>query len=168
MPVAEKRNEGSTRPRAWVQRVSDTELVWTRSLQAGASVVFDAFTKPEFVKRWWAPRSRGLEMVQCEADVRVGGAYVYALARGGKVVVTFTGRYLEIVPPHRVVYTAAMAPFPDEIMATVTFTEKDGFTELVSREVYPSKKALDDAIASGMESGALETLDLLAELVVTL
>ena len=63
------------------------------------------------------------------------------------------------------VYTAAMAPFPDEIVATVTFEEKDGVTELVSREVYPSKKVLDQAIASGMESGAMETMDLLAELV---
>ena len=151
-----------------MQRVSDTELVWTHTLQAKASVVFDAFTKPEFVKRWWAPKSRGLEIVQCEADVRVGGAYIYALARAGEVVVTFTGRYLEIERPKRVVYTAAMAPFPDEIAATVTFTEKDGVTQLVSREVYPSKKALDDAIASGMESGALETFDLLAELVVEL
>jgi len=58
-----------------------------------------------------------------------------------------------------------MAPFPDEIVATVTFKEKDGVTELESREVYPSKKVLDQAIASGMESGALETMDLLAELV---
>lgn len=165
MPAAPPRSEASAGPRAGMQRVSDTELVWTHSLPAKASVVFDAFTKPEFVRRWWAPRSRGLEMVQCEADLRVGGAYVYALARGGKVVVTFSGRYLEIARPHRLVYTAAMAPFPDEIMTTVTFTEKDGFTHLVSREVYPSKKVLEDAMASGMESGALETLDLLAELV---
>ena len=126
-------------------------------------------------------------MVQCEADVRVGGAYVYALARGGKVVVTFTGKYLEVSRPDRVVYTAAMAPFfgslrsangsdakslslvcPDEIVATVTFREKNGMTELVSREVYPSKQVLDQTIASGMESGALETMDLLAELVTSL
>jgi len=154
-----------TPSRAAVERVSDTELVWKHSLRAKASIVFDAYTKPELVKRWWAPRSRGLEMVQCEADVRVGGAYVYGLARGGKIVVTFTGKYLEIERPVRVVYTAAMAPFPDEIVATVTFEEKDGVTELVSREVYPSKKVLDQAIASGMEAGALETMGLLAELV---
>jgi uncharacterized protein YndB with AHSA1/START domain len=168
MPVAGKGSETTTPPRASVERVSDTELVWTHTLRAKAAVVFDAFTKPELVKRWWAPRSRGLEMVQCEAEVKVGGAYVYALARGGKVVVTFTGRYLEIERPKRVVYTAAMAPFPDEIVATVTFTEKDGLTELVSREVYPSREVLDQAIASGMEAGALETFDLLAELVVLL
>ena len=164
MPVA-GRSESKTQGRASVERVSDTELVWKHTLRAKASVVFDAYTKPELVKRWWAPKSRGLEMVQCEADVRVGGAYVYALARGGKVVVTFTGKYLEISRPDRVVYAAAMAPFPDEIIATVTFTEKDGVTELVSREVYPSKMVLDQAIASDMESGALETMDLLAELV---
>jgi uncharacterized protein YndB with AHSA1/START domain len=164
MPVAE-RSETMTRGRATVERVSDTELVWRHTLRAKAAVVYDAYTKPELVKRWWAPKSRGLEMVQCEADLRVGGAYVYALARGGKVVVTFTGKYLELSRPGRVVYTAAMAPFPDEIVATVTFTEKDGVTELVSREVYPSKKVLDEAIKSGMESGALETMDLLAELV---
>jgi uncharacterized protein YndB with AHSA1/START domain len=164
MPVAE-RSETMTHRRATVERVSDTELVWRHTLRAKASVVFDAYTKPELVKRWWAPKSRGLEMVQCEADVRVGGAYVYALAREGKIVVTFTGRYLELDPPLRLVQTAAMAPFPEESVATVTFTEKDGVTELVSREVYPSKAILDQAIASGMEDGALETLDLLAELV---
>ncbi len=168
MPVAEGRNDAMTESRATVERVSDTELVWRHTLRAKAEIVFDAYTKPELVKRWWAPKSRGLEMVQCEADVRVGGAYVYALARAGKIVVTFTGRYLEIDRPHRLVQTAAMAPFPDEIVATVTFTEKDGVTELVSREVYPSKKVLDEAIAVGMEEGALETMDLLAELVVTL
>ena len=164
MPVAEK-SETIARTRATVERVSDTELVWRHRLRAKASVVFDAYTKPELVKRWWAPRSRGLEMVQCEADVRVGGAYVYALAREGKIVVTFTGKYLEIERPHRLVQTAVMAPFPEASVATVTFTEKDGVTELVSREVYPSKTVLDQAIASDMESGALETMDLLAELV---
>ena len=167
MPVAEKRSD-TMKPRgATLDRVSDTALVWKHTLRAKASISFDAYTRPELVKRWWAPRSRGLEMVQCEADVRVGGAYVYALARDGKVVVIFTGKYLEIDRPHRVVYTAAMAPFPDEIVATVTFVEKDGMTELVAREVYPSKKVLDEAIASGMESGAMETLAQLAELVAT-
>ena len=183
MPVA-GRNDAGRSTRATVERVSDTTLVWRHTLRAKGTAVYDAYTKPELVKRWWAPRSRGLEMVQCEADLRVGGAYVYALARGGKVVVTFTGKYLELERPSRVVYTAAMAPFfgsprdasrseakslslvcPDEIVATVTFEEKDGVTELVSREVYPSKKVLDQAIASGMESGAMETMDLLAELV---
>lgn len=167
MPVAEKRSD-TMKPRgATLDRVSDTALVWKHTLRAKASISFDAYTRPELVKRWWAPRSRGLEMVQCEADVRVGGAYVYALARDGKVVVIFTGKYLEIDRPHRVVYTAAMAPFPDEIVATVTFVEKDGMTELVAREVYPSKKVLDEAIASGMESGAMETFAQLAELVAT-
>ena len=59
----------------------------------------------------------------------MGGAYVYALAREGKVVVTFTGRYLELDPPLRLVQTAAMAPFPDEVVATVTFTETDSGTD---------------------------------------
>ena len=164
MPVAE-RSETMARSRATMDRVSDTELVWKHTLRAKPSVVFDAYTKPELVKRWWAPKSRGLEMVQCEADVRVGGAYVYALARGGKIIVTFTGKYLEISRPDRVVYTSAMAPFPDEVVAAVTFTAKGDMTELVSREVYPSKAVLDQAIASDMESGALETMNLLAELV---
>ncbi len=167
MPVVE-RSETMARSGATVERVSHTELVWKHTLRAKAGIVFDAYTKPELVKRWWAPKSRGLEMVQCEADVRVGGAYVYALAWAGKIIVTFTGKYLEIERPHRLVQTAAMAPFPDEVVATVTFTEDAGVTELVSREVYPSKKVLDEAIASGMESGTLETMDLLVELVETL
>ena len=99
------------RERATVERVSDAELVWRHTLRAKPAAVFDAYTKAELVKRWWAPKSRGLEMVQCEADVRVGGAYVYALARGGKIVVTFTGKYLEISTAGRVVSPRRWRPF---------------------------------------------------------
>ena len=151
-----------------MERVSDTELVWRHTLRAPAAIVFDAWTKPEFVRRWWAPKSRGVEMVQCEADVRVGGAYVYVLARDGAVVATFSGTYLEITRPTKLVYTSRFAPFPDDVRVTVTFEERDGLTTLVSREVYPSRKILEGAVATGMESGALECMDLLSELVVSL
>ena len=151
-----------------MERVSDTELVWTHTFRAPARIVFDAWTKPEFVKRWWAPKSRGVEMVQCEADVRVGGTYVYSLARGGAIIATFSGKYLEIERPTKLVYTSLFAPFPDALMVTVSFEERDGLTYLVSREVYPSRKVLDGAIASGMESGALEAMENLAGLVASL
>jgi uncharacterized protein YndB with AHSA1/START domain len=168
MAIAERRSESKPLSRASMERVSDTELVWRHTFRASATIVFDAWTKPEFVRRWWAPKSRGVEMVQCEADLRVGGAYVYVLARGGAVVATFSGTYLEITRPTRLVYTSLLAPFPDAVRVTVSFEERDGLTDLVSNEVYPSKKVLDGAIASGMESGALETMELLAELVVSL
>jgi uncharacterized protein YndB with AHSA1/START domain len=154
MPVAE-RSETMTQRRATVERVSDTELVWRHTLRAKAGVVFDAYTKPELVKRWWAPKSRGLEMVQCEADVRVGGAYVYALAREGKIVVTFTGRYLELDPPLRLVQTAAMAPFPEESRGDRDLHREGRRDRAGVAEVYPSKAVLDQAIASGMEDGCL-------------
>ena len=151
---AEKAGEAMIVDRPEMERVSDTELMWRHTLRAKPEVVFDAWTKPEFVKRWWAPKSRNLEMVRCEADVRVGGAYVYALARGGAIIATFSGTYLEIIRPTKLVYTSLFA--------------RDGLTHLVSLEAYPSKKVLDGAIASGMESGALEAMDQLDELVASM
>lgn len=168
MAVAERRNSATTPSRPAMERVSDTELLWRHTFKAPADIVFEAWTRPEYVRRWWAPRSRGVEMVQCEADVRVGGAYVYALAREGALVATFSGTYIEIVRPTRLVYTSLLAPFPDAVMVTVSFEERDGLTYLESREAYPSKEVLEGAIASGMESGALETMENLADLVVTL
>lgn len=165
---AEKAGEAMIVDRPGMERGSDTELVWRHSFKAPARLVFDAWTKPEFVKRWWAPKSRDLEMVRCEADVRVGGAYVYALARGGAIIATFSGTYLEIIRPTKLVYTSLFAPFPEALMVTVIFEERDGLTLLVSREAYPSKKVLDGAIASGMESGALEAMDQLDELVASM
>jgi len=154
--------------RTSMERTSETELVWKRTLGAPAKIVFEAYTKPEHVRRWWASPARGVEMSECVADVRAGGTYRYVLTRGGKVLCAFSGTYVEITRPTRIVYTQRLEPGTEEAVVTVTFTERAGSTDLVSHERYPSKEALDGAIASGMEEGARETLEALAALVMSL
>jgi uncharacterized protein YndB with AHSA1/START domain len=145
--------------RTSLQRTSERELVITRTFRAPAHIVFDAWTKPEFVRRWWAPASRGVTVVECDADLRPGGAYRYVLGRGDDRF-AFSGKYVEIARPTRLVYTQTFEPMPHgEAVVTVTFAERDGSTTLLSHELYPSKEVLDGALASGMEDGMRETFD---------
>lgn len=150
--------------------VKDDELVITRTFDGPPHIVFDAYTKPEHVRRWWAPKSRGVKLLSCEAEVRVGGAYRYVLQAGEHPPFAFYGTYTEVVAPSRVVYTQFFEPMADGGCATITveFTPQGGKTRMVSRERYPSKEAMDAALASGMEHGMRETMDLLDELVASL
>ena len=107
-------------------------------------------------------------MVQCDADLRPGGAYRYVLGRGEAERFAFFGEYREIVRATRLVYTQSFEPIPGVAVITMSFEEKDGATTVVSRELYPSKEALDGALKSGMEEGMLETYDLLERLVISL
>jgi len=171
--VAQRKGEPMNQNRTSMERTSDQELVMSRTFRAPAHIVFDAYTKPEHVRRWWAPKSRGVTLVQCDADLRPGGAYRYVLAHGTAEPFAFSGKYLEIARPTRVVYTQSFEPIagqpmPGEAIVTVSFEERDGSTKLVSHELYPSKEVLDGVIASGMEDGARETFDQLDELVASL
>jgi uncharacterized protein YndB with AHSA1/START domain len=150
----------------------DREIVITRTFNGPARIVFEAWTRPEHVRRWWAPRSRGVSLTACDADVRVGGRYRYVarLDRGGEFA--FTGRYVEVAPPSRLVYTEVFEPTaagakPDdpEVVVTVSFEERDGRTHVVSRSLCPSKDVRDAIIASGMEHGMRESMDQLDALV---
>lgn len=155
--------------RTQMELEGERELVITRTFRAPAHLVFDAWTNAELVRRWWAPKSRGVSVVECTADVRPGGAYRYVLGRGASERFAFSGKYLEIDPGKRLVYTNWFEAIPGaEVVVTVTFEEKDGATTLVARELYPSKEARDAALASGMEPGMRETMDQLDELVVSL
>jgi uncharacterized protein YndB with AHSA1/START domain len=151
-----------------MERKSDREIVITHTFRAPGDIVFDAWTRPELVRRWWAPKSRGVTLVQCDADVRPGGKYRYVLARGSSERYAFSGKYIEIARPTRLVYTQSFEPMPGEAVVTVSFEERDGSTALVAHELYPSKEALDAAIGSGMEDGMRETMDQLDELVASL
>ncbi|RKG93641.1 SRPBCC family protein [Corallococcus terminator] len=165
--MAEARSE-TPRSVTTLELKSDREVIISRTFRAPARIVFDAWTKPEFVKRWWAPQSRCVEFVDCQADVRVGGAYRYHLKHDGNEF-SFYGTYSEITPHTRLAYTQIFEPFPDAaVQVTVTFEERDGKTHLVSHEVYPSKEAREGALSSGMEHGLRETMDQLDELVASL
>jgi uncharacterized protein YndB with AHSA1/START domain len=148
---------------------SDREIVITRTFNGAARAVFDAWTRPDLVKRWWAPKSHRVEIVDCQADVRAGGAYRYLLRKDGTEF-GFSGTYTEVTRPTRLVYTQSFEPMAGAgaVVVTVTFDEHDGRTQLVAHELYPSKAARDGALASGMEHGMRETMDQLDELVVSL
>ena len=123
---------------------------------------------PELLKRWWAPKSFGVTLLSCEADVRVGGKYRFVFGHpASPQPMEFFGKYLEVIRPSRLVWTNEEGAEGGQI-TTVTFEEKGGKTLLVMSDLYPSKEALDAAIASGSTSGAEETFDQLEELLVTL
>jgi uncharacterized protein YndB with AHSA1/START domain len=151
--------------RTTVERKSERELVVTRTFNGPARIVFEAWTKPELLKRWWAPKSTGVSLLSCEADVRVGGRYRFEFGHDASKPMAFFGRYIEVTPYSRLVWTNDESD--DGAVTTVTFEEKGGKTLLVMHELYPSKEALDRAIA-GMEGGMPETFEQLDELLVAL
>jgi uncharacterized protein YndB with AHSA1/START domain len=152
-----------------VEKRSEREVLVTRAFNAPARLVFDAWTNPDLVRRWWAPKSHGCEIVECTAEVKVGGKYRYVNRVNGQDF-AFSGEYLELVPHSKIVFTQV---YENEAAAgacvsTVTLVERDGKTFLTSLDVYPSKEACEGAIASGMESGLREILEQLEELLPTL
>src|SRR5829696_9018074 len=91
--------------RTTVERKSERELVLTRTFNGPPRIVFEAWTKPELLKRWWAPKSYGITMLSCEADVRAGGTYRFVFGHGDAEPMAFHGRYLEVTPHSRLVWT---------------------------------------------------------------
>ena len=141
------------------ERKSDRELVVTRTFNAPARIVFEAWTKPELLMQWWVPKSCGASFLSCEADVRTGGTYRFVFGHPAfEQPMAFFGRYIEVMPPSRLVWTNEEGG-EDGSVTTATFEERDGRTLLVMRDVYPTKEALDAAIASGSTSGFGEMFD---------
>ncbi len=132
-----------------VNRQSDRELVITRSFEAPARLVFEAWTRPDLLMRWWAPKSFGITFVSCEADVRTGGSYRFVFGHPDfDQPMAFFGRYLEVTPHSLIAWTNEEGGAQGSV-TTATFTETDGKTLLVLSDLYPSADALDAAIASG-------------------
>jgi uncharacterized protein YndB with AHSA1/START domain len=148
------------------ERTSGRELVVTRTINGPARIVFEAWSKPELFKRWWVPKSMPMSLLSCEMDVRDGGRYRLVFGYEGSTFEVF-GRYLEVVPHSRLVWTNDEGD-DDEQITTVTFEESGGRTLVVVHDLYASKEALDVAIASGSTSGMPEQLEQLDQLVVTL
>jgi uncharacterized protein YndB with AHSA1/START domain len=149
-----------------VERRSERELVFTRTFNGPARLVFEAWTTPALLKRWWVPKSFGITLLSCEADVRVGGTYRFVFAHAASTM-EFFGRYLEVTPPARLVWTNEESGEAGAV-TTVTFEQQGDQTLLVMRDLYPTKEALDAAIASGSTSGTGETFEQLSELLLEL
>ena len=147
-----------------VERKSDREFVVTRNFNAPARLVYAAWTDPQLFRRWWVPKSCGAALLACELDVRVGGTYKLVFSHpAAPDPMTFHGRYLEVTPHSRLVWTNEESGENGQV-TTVAFKEDGDTTVIVMHDRYPSKEALDEAIASGSTSGADETFNQLAEL----
>ena len=145
------------------ERISPRELMITRDFDAPARLIFAAWSQPDLLRRWWVPKSIGITLVSCEADVRTGGTYRFEFGHPDfDQPMAFFGRYLEVIPDARIVWTNEESP-PGSV-TTLTLTETNGLTRLVIRDLYPSQEVLDEAIASGSTAGydeQFEQLDLI-------
>jgi uncharacterized protein YndB with AHSA1/START domain len=159
------RNESESR-RTTVEKPSDREVVVTRTFDAPARLVFQAWSRPELFKKWWVPRSMGMTLRSCEMDVRAGGKYRLVFGDDPASPMAFFGKYLEVVPNERIVWTNEESGDAGSI-TTVTLEERDGQTLLVMSELYPSKEALD-AAGTGAQEATHETFGQLDELLAEL
>jgi uncharacterized protein YndB with AHSA1/START domain len=154
------------RSRTSVERKGDRELVVTRTFDAPPRLVFKAWARPELFQRWWVPKSApGISLVSCEMDVRTGGKYRLQFGSGESDTMAFHGKYLEVVPDERIVWTNDEGE--EGAVTTVTFADQGGKTLLTFHEVYPSKEALDEAM-TGAAAGLPEQLDQLEEMLASL
>jgi uncharacterized protein YndB with AHSA1/START domain len=152
------KNTGSLR----VTLPSDREVVLTRVFDAPRHLVYDALTRPELLKRWFGPRDWSL--VVCDVDLRVGGAWRFVLRGPKGQEMGMSGVYHELAPPDRTVRTENFDDYPGEAVVTTVLVERDGKTTLTDTILSPSKEIRDAVLQSGMEHGAAETYDRLAEL----
>jgi uncharacterized protein YndB with AHSA1/START domain len=142
-----------------VERKSELELIVTRTVNAPAHLVWEAWTRAELFRQWWVPKSYGLNLVSCEMDVRVGGQYRLAFLHEGSTM-EFFGTYLEVTPDSRLVWTNDEGD-AGQTVTTVTFEENDGMTRLTVRNLYPSKEALESDGSTAALPESLEQLEAL-------
>lgn len=154
-------NENESR-RTTVEKTSDREVRVTRTFDAPARLVFEAWSRPELFRTWWVPRSMGMTLRSCEMDVRTGGTYRLEFGDDPANPMAFFGTYLDVVPDKRIVWTNEESGDAGSV-TTVTLEERDGKTLLVMTEVYPSKDALDEA-GTGAQDALQETFGQLDEL----
>ncbi len=148
--------------RARVTLPTDEQILITREFDAPKHLVYQAYTTPDLVRRWWHA-NRG-EITLCEIDLRVGGGWRYVMTARGGFEVGFHGEYREIVPNERLVSTEVYEGAPDApALDTVTFTEVDGRTKLALLVQHTSKANRDAHIGSGMEDGLHDAFDLLEQ-----
>jgi uncharacterized protein YndB with AHSA1/START domain len=146
------------------ERRGDREMVVTRTFDAPARIVFEAWTRPELFKQWWVPKSSGLKLLSFDQDVRVGGGYRVVFDLGDSKTMAFFGKYLEVVPQKRLVWTNEESE--DGAVTTVTFEEKGGKTHLTLTESYPTKESFERNV--GSTDGLPEQFGQLDELLPTL
>jgi len=154
-------------PAAVVTLPTDTQILITREFAAPKHLVYQAWTTPELIKRWWTG-DRG-EATIVDVDLRVGGRWRYVMVANGGFEVAFHGEYREIVPNERIVSTEVYEGMPEgEAVNTLTLTEKDGRTTLTVLVQHTCQEHRDAHINSGMEGGLQEAMDHLEQVAVSL
>jgi uncharacterized protein YndB with AHSA1/START domain len=149
MPQA-KEGSSAAMNRTVVERKSDHELVVTRTFNAPARIVFEAWSKPELFQRWWVPKSVGMSLLSCDMDVRTGGTYRLVFSHPDfDQPMAFFGTYREVTPNERIVWTNEDSE--EGAVTTVTFEELAGKTLVTFHERYPTKAALEEALAGSAE-----------------
>jgi uncharacterized protein YndB with AHSA1/START domain len=161
MDASTESETAPTKNRTTVEQTSDREIVVTRTFDAPVHLVFEAWTRPELFKQWWVPKSIGMTLLACELDVRIGGKYRLAFGNDPSNPVEFFGKYLDVIPNARIVWTNDEGGDSGPV-TTVTFQESGGKTLLIVRDLYPSKEAL--IAGHGSEEAMPEMLDQLDEL----
>ncbi len=168
MDAGTQAGPAAAKPLTRVERSSDLELVVIRDVAAPARIVFEAWTRPDLFTRWWTPKSFGISIISYEADIRTGGAYRLVLGHpSSEQPMAFFGRYVEVTPPSRLVWTNDESGDAGPVTA-VGFEEAGGATRIAVHERYPSKEALDDAMASGSTSCWSEQFEQLDDLLAVL
>lgn len=145
------------------ERKSARELVSSRLINGPQQLVFEAWSNPELFKKWWVPKSAPITLQSCEMDVRTGGKYRLVFAAGGQSA-EFFGKYLEVTPYTRLVWTNDEGGAEAATITTVTFEEINGATLVTVLDLYPSKEALDEAISTGSSGAMPEQLEQLDQL----
>jgi len=142
---------------------SDREIVMERVFNAPRELVFKAYTDPNLIPKWWGPR-RYTTTVD-KMDVKVGGVWRFVQRDVAGNEYAFNGEYREIAPPKRLSYTFEFEGMPGHVLLeTVTFEEHDGQTKVTVTSLFRSAEDRDGMLQSGMEQGANESQDRLAEL----
>jgi uncharacterized protein YndB with AHSA1/START domain len=168
MDASSQSDSATEKARTSIERTSDRELVVTRTVNGPVRLVFEAWATPELFQRWWTPKSFGITLISYEADIRTGGSYRLVMSHPSMdQPMAFFGRYIEVTPPSRLVWTNEEGG-ENGAITTVSFEEKDGATWVVVHELYPSKDALDEALASGSIGAWSEQFEELDELILTL
>jgi uncharacterized protein YndB with AHSA1/START domain len=146
-----KESSAAAMNRTAVERKSDRELVVTRTFDAPAHLVFEAWSRPELFQRWWVPKSAGMSLLSCDMDVRTGGAYRLVFRHPmSNQPMAFFGTYREVIPNERIVWTNEESD--EGAVTTVTFEEDAGKTRVTLHERYPTEAALDEALAGSAEA----------------
>lgn len=147
------------------ERKSDRELVSSRLINGPARLVFQAWVEPELFKKWWVPKSFPIKLESCTMDVRVGGKYRLVFSAGGQTA-EFFGKYQEVTPHTRLVWTNEEGGADAANITTVTFEEMGAATVVTVTDLYPSKEALDEAITTGASGAMPEQLEQLDQVIV--